>query len=114
MTQDTLKPVSQATLIPQLQECVGLILDGLEALNKINPSQNNRIIATILTDLCAKSWDMGRIMGASQTPSPDRPSSPSTSFKISSQSISKPSLRTFNGNDGLMISYEDLATWLLS
>src|SRR5258706_14146044 len=114
MTQHTWKHVTQETHIQPLLESVGLLLDGPATLNKIRLSRSLLTIATTLIDLCVRNSDTGQITEANPTPSPANPRSPSTSSKISNQSISEPFLHTSIGNDGLMINFEDLDFWLRS
>src|SRR6266404_4087358 len=114
MIQPTWLLAKAETLIQQLLECVGPTLDGQVILREIRFVLSNPTTATILIDLCAKNSATDQTTEANPTPSQPKLSSQSPSSKISSQSISEPSLRTYNGKDGLMISFEDLAAWLRS
>ena len=114
MMEDTLKLAKVATLIQQLLDSVGQTFPGQAFLKQIKISPSNHITDITLTVSCVRNSGMAPTMVESPLPSPANPSSPSTSFKISSQSISKPFLRTSTGNDGLMINFEDLDFWLRS
>src|SRR6266404_3334235 len=114
MTQPISTPASQAILIQQLLESAGLAFLGQATLEEIRILPNNPTTDITLTVSCARNSDTVPTTEASPLPSPARPNSPSTSSKISSQSISEPFLRTSIGNDGLMINFEDLDFWLRS
>ena len=114
MTQHTWKLANLETHIQQLLESVGLHSHGLATLKEIKGLQSPHIIDITLTVSCAKNSATVPTMEANPTPSQPKLSSQSPSSKISNPSISEPSLRTYNGKDGLMISFEDLATWLRS
>src|SRR5258707_13568040 len=100
MTQGTWKLVSPVILIQQLLILAGQVCHGPVILKKTKLSQKHLTIDITLTVSCARNSDTGQIMVASPLPSPVNPSSPSTSSKISSQSISRPSLPICRGKNG--------------
>src|SRR5882762_2392837 len=114
MTGDISMLSNLGTCIQQLLECVGPNSLGQANLKWTNKSLSDHSIDITLTVSCVRNSDTDRTTVVSPQPSPSKPPSPSQSSSGFNPNTSKHFLPILDGMDGPTISYDELASLLLS